>query len=106
MLKKMDMANQMVHFCCFTWSSNQTTTCVGVEPKTYPIIVEGQSDALPCRVVAAGYSYSHPRLTILSGYLKDEAVGCERALAEIDVRVVANHMSLYSAHEQEPTTPG
>jgi hypothetical protein len=72
----------------------------------YPIIVEGQSDTLPCSVVAAGHSYSHPRLTILSGYLKDEADGYEAALAKIDVRVVANHMSMYSAHKQEPTTPG
>jgi hypothetical protein len=36
----------------------------------------------------------HPLLTILSNYLKDEAAGGERALAEINVHTIANHTSL------------
>jgi hypothetical protein len=36
----------------------------------------------------------HPRSTIISGYLRDEAAGGKRALAEIDIHIVANRTSL------------
>jgi hypothetical protein len=36
----------------------------------------------------------HPCSIIVSGYLMDEVTDSEGALAEIDVRAIANHMSM------------
>jgi hypothetical protein len=57
---------------------------------------------LSLSVVAA----PHPCSIIVSGYLMYKATDSEGALAEIDVRTIANHMSMYSTHEQELTAPG
>jgi hypothetical protein len=57
----------------------------------YPIIVEGQSDALPSNVVAVGHSYSSSSLDhslrLLEGQSRRPS---GRALAKIDARAGSN----------------
>jgi hypothetical protein len=72
---------------------------------SYPIIMTGNPVPSPLILLSPNIATPHSHSTILSGYLKDKSAGGERALAEINVHDVANHTSIYSAHEQEPNPP-